>query len=219
MAPALKLGIGGLGAIGLTVARKVDAGEIPGLTLVAVSARDQDKARARIAGFKSAPKLVSLAGLAEEADVILEGIPAAYFAEIAEPTIELSPGTLVLHDVGYAKRFPELIYQPAACVMTRVISQPTSNRLTLDLGHKAIAADPPAGQRFVIHELPNAVVVNHSEEHVVLQTDHANRYRPGDCFFAWPTHICPTCALHREAYVVENGEVRATWQIASRDRV
>ena len=37
--------IGGLGAIGLPLARALDAG-VDGLRLIAVSARDQDKARA-----------------------------------------------------------------------------------------------------------------------------------------------------------------------------
>lgn len=101
---SLKLGVAGLGAIGLAVARRVDAGEIPGLVLVAVAARDQASAETRISTFKSAPKLVSLRGLAELADVVLECIPAALFAEVAEPAIEhgrifmpLSVGQLLGH--------------------------------------------------------------------------------------------------------------------------
>ena len=85
----LRLAIGGLGAIGLAVARKVDAGAIPGLVLTAVAARDQDKARGRISEFRSRPELVSLAELAERADVVLESVPARHFAEIAEPAIAL----------------------------------------------------------------------------------------------------------------------------------
>ena len=104
MAAPLRLGIGGLGAIGLAVARRVDAGDIPGIALAAVSARDQAKACARIAGFKSPPPLVGLGELAELADVILECIPAAHFATIAEPAIArgrifipLSVGQLLAH--------------------------------------------------------------------------------------------------------------------------
>src|SRR5580693_3867876 len=40
----LKIGLAGLGAVGLDVARRIEAG-IPGLVLVAVSVRDADKAR------------------------------------------------------------------------------------------------------------------------------------------------------------------------------
>ena len=39
----MKLAIAGLGAIGLAVARAVDAGRVPGLSVVAVSARDRAK--------------------------------------------------------------------------------------------------------------------------------------------------------------------------------
>ncbi len=126
MATTLRLGIGGLGAIGLAVAKKVDAGEIPGLRLVAVSARDQAKARARIAGFKSAPKLVSLAELADEADVILESIPAAHFAEIAEPAIAkgrifmpLSVGQLLghMHLIEKAKATGARIMVPTGALL------------------------------------------------------------------------------------------------------
>ena len=43
----LTIAIAGLGAIGLPVARRLDAG-VPGLKLVAVSARDQNAARERV---------------------------------------------------------------------------------------------------------------------------------------------------------------------------
>ena len=61
----LRVAIAGLGAIGLAVARRVDAGEVPGLTLVAVASRDQDKARRTLAGFRSKPALLDLPALAE----------------------------------------------------------------------------------------------------------------------------------------------------------
>jgi aspartate dehydrogenase len=48
----VKLAIAGLGAIGLPVARRVDAGDVPGLVLVAVSVRDEAKARKAMAGFR-----------------------------------------------------------------------------------------------------------------------------------------------------------------------
>ena len=38
----MKVGIGGLGAIGLTVARAIADGRLPGLELGAVSARDKE---------------------------------------------------------------------------------------------------------------------------------------------------------------------------------
>ncbi len=84
---ALKVAIGGLGAIGAHLARALDAG-VDGLTLVAVAARDHEKAARTLAGFRHPPKLVSLAQLAELADVVVEAAPAAVFEEIATAAIE-----------------------------------------------------------------------------------------------------------------------------------
>ncbi|NKE43185.1 aspartate dehydrogenase [Roseomonas frigidaquae] len=86
MARELTVAIAGLGAIGLHLARALDAG-VEGLRLVAVAARDQDKARANLAGFRTPPALVSLAELAQ-ADVVVEAAPAAIFEQVAVAAIE-----------------------------------------------------------------------------------------------------------------------------------
>ena len=66
--------IAGLGAIGLPVARALDAG-IPGLSLIAVAARDRVGASDRIANFKSPPAIIPLGALAQ-ADIIVEAASA-----------------------------------------------------------------------------------------------------------------------------------------------
>ena len=40
-----------------------------------------------------------------------------------------------------------------------------------------------------------------------------------DDFYAMPTHVCPTCALHQFANVVANGAIVGRWEIVARDRV
>lgn len=82
----LTVGIGGLGAIGAHLARALDAG-VDGLRLVAVAARDQEKAKRTLAGFRNPPALVSLPELAERADIVVEAAPAAVFEQIAEAAI------------------------------------------------------------------------------------------------------------------------------------
>jgi len=104
-------------------------------------------------------------------------------------------------------------------VLTRVVSRPTSDRVTLDLGYKAIASDPPAGNRLMFPDLPDAKAVLQNEEHLVIETNQAARFQPGDELLAMPRHICPTCALHQRAYVVAGGKLAGTWQVAARDRV
>jgi aspartate dehydrogenase len=78
--------IAGLGAIGLPLARALDAG-VNGLQLIAVAGRDHVKVRANLAGFQSAPRIVELPDLAE-ADIVVEAAPAAIFERIALPALE-----------------------------------------------------------------------------------------------------------------------------------
>jgi aspartate dehydrogenase len=85
MARELTVGIAGLGAIGLHLARALDAG-VEGLRLHSVAARDQAKAQATIAGFRARPALVGLADLAE-ADIVVEAAPAAVFEQVAVAAI------------------------------------------------------------------------------------------------------------------------------------
>jgi aspartate dehydrogenase len=99
----LRVAIGGFGAIGQEVAKALDEG-IPGLELIAVSARDQEKARRNLATLKAEVALLPLADLAFHADIVIECAPAAVFRELALPAIEqgrilvpLSVGQLLVH--------------------------------------------------------------------------------------------------------------------------
>lgn len=142
------------------------------------------------------------------------------FAKMHLPGLECSPGTCVLHDHGYGTRFADIAgFIPAALLLTRVISRPTPTRVTLDLGYKAVASDPPAGKRCVLLNVPSYEAVLQNEEHLVIETPAADQFLPGDVVYALPTHICPTCAMHKQAYVVENGRVTETWDIVARDRM
>jgi aspartate dehydrogenase len=78
--------IGGLGAIGLTLARALDAG-VDGLQLVSVATRDQARGEANLRGFRAPPRLVPLEALAD-ADIVVEAAPAAVFETIATAAIE-----------------------------------------------------------------------------------------------------------------------------------
>ena len=84
--PILTVGVGGLGAIGLAVAKALDAG-LPGLALKAVSARDRAGAATKIAGFKSKPAIVSLGELAELCDIVVECCPSKEFGAVMEPAV------------------------------------------------------------------------------------------------------------------------------------
>ena len=97
----LSVAIGGLGAIGFPVARRLAHG-LAGFRLAAVAARAQAEARLTAAGI--AVPVVPLAELASRADIIVECLPAGQFRAIAEPAVSggrifmpLSAGALLEH--------------------------------------------------------------------------------------------------------------------------
>jgi D-serine deaminase-like pyridoxal phosphate-dependent protein len=130
---------------------------------------------------------------------------------------QCSPGTCLFWDMGYSTRFAELPFLHAALVLSRVISKPGETRICLDAGYKAVAADPPL-PRLHVFGLPDAQVLVHNEEHLALESAAAGGLRVGDVVYGVPQHICPTCALHREALVVQNGVVVDRWEVTARDR-
>ena len=153
--------------------------------------------------------------------VVCGGTPSfPVYATIRDvPGLECSPGTYVLHDAGYGSKYTDLsAVTPAAVLLTRVVSKPRADRVTLDLGTKAVASDPPAGQRVRLLEFAPHTPVGHNEEHYIVESAHAARYHPGDVVYALPSHICPTVALHKEALIAENGLIVGAWPILGRDR-
>ncbi len=153
--------------------------------------------------------------------IVAGGTPTfpAYAAMVNVPHLECSPGTYVLHDHNYGSRFSDFDgVAPAALLLTRVISRPTATRVTLDLGHKAVAADQSLDRRVKLLNVPDYTIVGQSEEHLVIETSHAAEFPVGRVLYGVPGHVCPTVALHRDALTVENHRVTGRWPIAARDR-
>ena len=84
---ALKVGVAGLGAVGLGVARRLDAG-IPGLVLAAVAVRDRDKARRNLPGVGERIPIVAAEALADTCDIVVECLPPQLFRSVALSVIE-----------------------------------------------------------------------------------------------------------------------------------
>ena len=99
-----RVGVAGLGAVGMPVVRALAAG-IEGLELAAVSSRDLARARGRMAGVAPRAAIVHSAALPELADIVVECVPKAAFAEVAAGAIEagrtlvtVSGAALLVHD-------------------------------------------------------------------------------------------------------------------------
>ena len=165
--------------------------------------------RTRLQGYAATPL-----------EIVLGGTPAfmLYAHEITDEHVSLSPGTCILHDAGYQQKYPELGFEPAAAVLVRCISRPGPRLVTFDCGTKAICSDPPFGQRVQLVGLQTAKCTLHNEEHYVVETDQADKWKPGMVTYAIPMHICPTVAMYNQAYIVEDGKISKTIEIAARGR-
>ncbi|HEX5175821.1 MAG TPA: D-TA family PLP-dependent enzyme [Chthoniobacteraceae bacterium] len=148
--------------------------------------------------------------------IVAGGTPTFPF-HAARQDVECSPGTTVFWDASYAEKVPDLPFIPAALVLSRVISKPSTGLLCLDLGHKAIASEMPH-PRVEFLNVAATKCITHSEEHMVIEAPDADRFAVGDCVYGIPWHICPTVALHSEALVIDHGEVTARWTVTARNR-
>ena len=83
----LRVGLAGLGAVGLEVAKRLIAG-VPGLTLAAVAVRDVQKAQRALPQVGDSIPVCKTTELAESCDIVVECLPPALFREIALSAID-----------------------------------------------------------------------------------------------------------------------------------
>jgi aspartate dehydrogenase len=91
MSPAkqsLRVGLAGLGGVGLEVARRLIDGAVPGLMLAAVSVRDADKARRNLPQLGDMIALRTYEALADDCDIVVECLPPEHFRQIAISAID-----------------------------------------------------------------------------------------------------------------------------------
>ena len=63
---------------------------------------------------------------------LVAGGSPTFPAHARRPDVELSPGTTVLWDAGYGTALPDLPFQPAALLLSRVVSKPAGGRVCVD---------------------------------------------------------------------------------------
>jgi aspartate dehydrogenase len=147
----LTVGLGGFGAIGGALTRRLERG-LPGLRLVAVSARDVARAERRLADMGAAVPVTPLAELAALADIVVECAPAAVFRTVAEPAIEagrifvpVSVGQLLEHVdlIGLAETSGARIVVPTGALLgldaVRAAAEGEIRAVTM------VTRKPPAG--------------------------------------------------------------------------
>jgi D-serine deaminase-like pyridoxal phosphate-dependent protein len=166
------------------------------------------------------PLLDLIKEASDQEPMIIAGGSPSFTVHTLRPEVFLSPGTNVLWDWGYGDQFDDQPFLHAALILTRVVSKPSRGVVTIDLGHKAVAAENPIDKRFRLLNLNGYSVTGQSEEHGVLEIAEEawEAIQIGDTYYALPYHICPSVALHDYASVIENGDVTDEWKIAARNR-
>jgi aspartate dehydrogenase len=93
--PATRVAIGGLGAIGRVLARKLTDG-IPGIELACAAAGDKAKARGWLEEQRIDCPVVEFEEFPERADLAIECAPAAVIERICRPMLEAGKQVMVL---------------------------------------------------------------------------------------------------------------------------
>jgi len=150
--------------------------------------------------------------------VIVGGGTPTYPFYAEQPEVECSPGTFILWDKGYQNSFEEQEYLIAAVLISRIISLPDETKVSLDLGHKAVAAENELTKRVSFLNAPDAKIISQSEEHLVLEMAKGHGFKIGDVLYGLPIHICPTVALYDRAATVIDYKITGEWAIVSRNR-
>jgi D-serine deaminase-like pyridoxal phosphate-dependent protein len=200
--------------------------QLPGLLVAGLHAYDghirgtlEERTTACNAAFEPVAAMKqTLAGMGYNDITIVAGGSPTFPVHAKRKEVECSPGTFIFWDKGYSDSCPEQPFQPAAALVTRVVSLPTPTQICIDLGHKSVAAENELSKRVFFLNAPALQPVSQSEEHLVLEAGEGHTFQPGDVLYGIPQHICPTVALYERGYTVENGMVSGEWKIMARDR-
>ncbi len=128
-----------------------------------------------------------------------------------------SPGTVVYSDMTSQAQLPaEWGYQPAALVVSTVVSHPKANRVTCDAGHKSVSADGGVPTCEVAGR-PDLRPLKPSEEHLPIEVaDGSERPAIGEALYLIPRHVCPTVNNFDDALIVSKGRIVALERVTAR---
>ena len=181
----------------------------------------------RAVAYRGYDRLVEIVKAVEAAgcpvgEVITSGTPVAPFGysypgfKSATFVHRISPGTVVYNDTTSLKQLAGFGYQPAAVVLTTVISHPLPEKITCDAGHKSVSADAGVPTCMVIGH-PELTPLKPSEEHLPMEAP-AGTVPPaiGENLYLIPRHVCPTVNNFDEALMVVDGRVIKVETVSAR---
>jgi D-serine deaminase-like pyridoxal phosphate-dependent protein len=180
---------------------------------IAAAARDEHEAiRSTIA---------ALADRGVDAQVRSVGsTPTSHAMESGEGITEIRPGNYVFYDATQVALGVVPLERCALSVLATVTSRPAPDRLILDSGSKALAAErlttltPGFG---IVEGHPELRVERLYEEQAIVHTDEPCDIPVGARVRIVPNHACAAANLHSRMLVVEQGAVVDVWPVATRE--
>ncbi|MGA9856823.1 MAG: alanine racemase [Solirubrobacteraceae bacterium] len=187
----------------------------------AYGARDDDELEmiAREEGAALAASATALVGVGIPCATRSAGTtPTAHHLRPGSGLTEFRPGNYVFYD---ATQVALGLVGPERCalsVLATVVGRPAPDRVILDAGSKALAAErlTPRTDGFgFVADHPELSVVRLYEQHAIVHSDRPCRLTVGERVRVVPNHACTAANLHREAVIVEQDEIVATWSIGA----
>jgi len=146
--------------------------------------------------------------------------PTAHAMQSAEGITEIRPGNYVFYDATQVALGVARLDRCALSVLATVTSRPAPDRLILDAGSKALAADrlttlaPGYG---IVAGHPGLRIDRLYEEQAIVHSEEPCEIPVGARVRVIPNHACAAANLHSQMLVVERDAIVDVWPVASRE--
>ncbi|MCG8604924.1 alanine racemase [bacterium] len=147
--------------------------------------------------------------------------PTARYCGSVDGVTEIRPGTYIFNDLTQTTLFAADLNDCALSILATVTSRPTSNRVVVDAGKKALTSDPygrkGGGGEFGLIKDRGVHISRLSEEHGVIETQ--SRFEIGEKVQIIPNHVCVVVNMFDQMYGVRNGEVETIFKVEGRGKM
>jgi D-serine deaminase-like pyridoxal phosphate-dependent protein len=146
--------------------------------------------------------------------------PTSHAMESADQITEIRPGNYVFYDATQVALGLVGLERCSLSVLATVTSRPAPDRLILDSGSKALAAETlstlTTGFGAVLDH-PELRVARLYEEQAIVHADQPCEIPVGARVRIVPNHACAAANLHSEMLVVEDEAIVDVWPITTRE--
>jgi D-serine deaminase-like pyridoxal phosphate-dependent protein len=145
--------------------------------------------------------------------------PTTHVMESADEITEIRPGNYVFYDATQVALGVVPVERCALSVLATVTSRPAPDRLILDAGSKALAAERLSSLSAgfgLVEGHPELTVERLYEEQAIVRIDGACTLAVGARVRVVPNHACAAANLHDRMLILDGGAIVDVWPVALR---